>query len=96
MNGKQFENGYATLDDTDGVNYREIAEIMSLLGHPMNHSSARNHVIRIMQKFAAQICTKWELKRSSEDIEEIARDPRFQSAIAEMLQYVEATRRETL
>ena len=48
--GKKFDDGYATVED--GVNYRDIAETMSEIGFKMNHSSARNHVIRVMKKFA--------------------------------------------
>ncbi len=93
MNAKQFENGYATLIDDDGVNYREIAEIMTYMGYQMNHSSARNYVIRIMQKFAAELCDSWDVDADEKEIERIARDPRFQSTIAEIMHCLEANRR---
>lgn len=93
MNVRQFENGYATLDDLDGVNYREIAELMTIIGHPMNHSSARNYVIRIMNKFANEICKKWGLDVSPQRLEQIARDPRFQATIADIMHCIEANRR---
>ncbi|NDD31357.1 MAG: hypothetical protein EB084_24160, partial [Proteobacteria bacterium] len=49
--GTKIERGYATVD-SDGVNYREISEVMTEMGWPMNHSSARNYVLRAMRKFA--------------------------------------------
>lgn len=94
MNAKHFEIGYATSTD-DGVNYREIAEIMSCLGYKMNHSSARNYVIRVMNKFATELCTLWGQPTDDENIARIAKDPRFQSAIAEIMQCIEANRRTT-
>lgn len=94
MNAKHFEIGYATSTD-DGVNYREIAEIMSCLGYQMNHSSARNYVIRVMNKFAEKLCEVWNVSTDDANVSRIAKDPRFQSAIAEMMQCIEANRRES-
>ena len=44
--------GHATVTEDDGVNYREIAEIMTEMGFKMQHSSAHNYVLRVMRKFA--------------------------------------------
>jgi len=91
--GKTYDAGYSTTDgDEDAVNYREIAEIMTDIGFPMNHSSARNHVVRAMKKFADAFIKHYNVgPRTDEQVEQIAKDPRFQSSIKEYLHYIEAS-----
>ena len=55
--GSKVNRGYATVIESEGVNYREIADTMTELGFTMNHSSARNYVLRVMRKFAAAMAT---------------------------------------
>jgi hypothetical protein len=89
--GKKFKAGYATVtNDNGGDNYREIAELMTQIGFPMNHSSARNHVIRAMHKFVLAFCKAQRIEFSEKEQLRIARDPRFQEAICDMMQYLEA------
>jgi len=76
--GTKFNHGYATIDG--GCGYREIAEILTADGHKMNHASARNYFIRGMEKLARPL-----EKLSGREFRDIARDPRFQTAIAEIL-----------
>jgi hypothetical protein len=83
--GSKFSNGYATVIEDEGVNYREIADIMSEVGFTMNHSSARNHVLRVMTKFAKAFNDKWNLNLSEEKLTSIAASPSFQGAISDML-----------
>jgi hypothetical protein len=83
--GTQFSKGYATVVEDEGVNYREIADIMTQLGFTMNHSSARNYVLRVMNKFAEEFDARWNLGLSDERIKNVARSPEFQSAIADIL-----------
>lgn len=83
---------YATVIDDDGVNYREIADIMSEIGFIMNHSSARNYVIRVMTKFAEEFVKEWNVNLSDEKIKTIASSPQFQNVISDMLHNLEATR----
>jgi hypothetical protein len=94
--GTHVERGYATVAEDEGVNYREIAETMSDMGHGMNHSSARNYVLRVMRKFAKAIVREWKLEFSDERIDEIAKDPGFQHGVADLLQVVEAQRRSRM
>jgi len=89
--GKKFDNGYATVDD--GVNYRDIADTMSEIGYKMNHSSARNYVLRVMRKFAYAIVDQYGIKMSDEKLNDVARSPMFQSGIAELLQDIESFRK---
>jgi hypothetical protein len=83
--GSKFTNGYATVLEDEGVNYREIADIMSEVGFTMNHSSARNYVLRVMTKFAEAFNEKWNLELSQEKLANLAASPSFQSAISELL-----------
>lgn len=89
--GKRFDDGYATVDD--GVNYRDIADTMTEIGYRMNHSSARNYVLRVMKKFAEAVVKHHGISVTDEKLDAIARSPMFQSGIAELLQDVEAVRK---
>jgi len=91
--GTQVDRGYATVTDDEGVNYREIAEMMSEIGFQMNHSSARNYVLRVMRKFVAAFDENWGLELDDKRVEEIAKSPIFQQGIAEILHTLEAFRR---
>jgi hypothetical protein len=90
---KRCTTGYATVTDDDGVNYREIAETMTEIGFRMNHSSARNYVLRIMRKFAEAFCEEWGIEANENDLERWAKSPRFQGGVADLLHVVEAERR---
>jgi len=93
--GSKFNNGYATVLEDEGVNYREIADIMSDLGFIMNHSSARNYVLRVMQKFADAFNKEWKLNLTSEKLKVISGSPNFQSVISEVLHSMEMTNNDT-
>lgn len=80
---------YATVTFEDGVNYREIAGMMTEIGFKMNHSSARNYVLRVMRKFADAITESWALEVSEEKMEKIIKSPVFQKAICGILQNLE-------
>ena len=62
---------YVTIsDDDEAEGYRSISTIMTAEGHKMNHSSARNYVLRAMKKFAYAI----------------AKNPMFQKTIGELFE----------
>lgn len=92
--GMTVDRGYATVADDEGVNYREIADVMTELGFPMNHSSARNYVLRVMRKFADALAREYDIEADELRIDEIAKSPEFQHGIADILQTVEGERRE--
>lgn len=92
--GSKVDRGYATITEDDGVNYREISEVMTELGWPMNHSSARNYVLRGMRKFATAFADHLDVLPPGGD-DELAKSPHFQSFISEVLQHLEAERRGT-
>lgn len=94
--GSTIEGGYATVVDDDGVNYREIADVMCYAGVPMNHSSARNHVLRVMRTFVRAIGDAFDVDVPEERIDAIAKSPGFQRTIADMLQLIEVERRSAI
>lgn len=90
MKEKFESNTYSTVMDDDGVNYREIAAVLSEMGYKMNHSSARNYILRIMRRFADEIVSEWDINVSDEQLLKIVKIPQFQQAICEILQMIEA------
>ena len=88
-----MQNKYSTVTVDDGVNYREIADLMTIMGFPMNHSSARNHVLRTMKKFYIALAHEWDLSTDEESVMRIVKTPNFQHGIADLLQRLEAERR---
>lgn len=93
--GSRFSNGYATVTDDDGINYRSIAETMTELGFKMNHSSARNYMLRVMKKFAQAIIPMLGRSVSESEVDRIIKDPNFQQGIADILHVIESERRQT-
>lgn len=83
-NMAEKDRSYATITD-DGVNYRDIANTMSILGHEMNHSSARNYVLRVMRKFVIELAERYDVVLTEEQIDTAARSPIFQSGIQDLL-----------
>ena len=91
--GSKFSKGYATVIEDDGVNYREIADIMSEIGFIMNHSSARNYVLRVMSKFIEEFNREWHLNLTNDRMRIIAASPQFQNVIADLLHNLETSRK---
>jgi len=82
--GFKANNGYATVGERGGLGYREIAEIMSEKGHSMKHSAARNYFLSGMRKLAEPLCDLYGL--SSDEVDRIALDPRFQESVADIIE----------
>lgn len=93
--GASIDRGYATVTVDDGVNYREIAETLTEMGYPMNHSSVRNYVVRVMNRFAQALVSAWDISIPGDDVVEIAKNPTFQHGIADLLHQLEASRRSS-
>jgi hypothetical protein len=89
------EREYATVD-TDGVNYRDISMTMTELGFKMNHSSARNYIIRVMKKFALAYSQHLGHDIDDDQLENVVRSPEFQSTMADILSSLETLRRDEL
>lgn len=86
MKKNQKLSAYATVNADEGINYREIADMMSEIGFKMNHSSARNYVLRVMRKFAEAIVDNWGIEIDENSLDSIIKSPLFQRAICDMLQ----------
>ena len=89
MSDKQEKNekrSYATAKD--GINYRDIADNMTMAGHVMNHSSARNYILRVMLKFAGALNSKLQLGLTENQLKEISHSSRFQATIIDLLKDV--------
>ena len=93
--GSKISRGYATILDEEGVNYRDIADTMTEMGYPMNHSSARNYVLRIMKKFATAIASEYNISVDHR-MEDVIKSPGFQHGIADLLHEVEFKRRKNI
>jgi hypothetical protein len=86
--GSKIEQGYATVVEEDGINYREISEIMTQMGYDMKHSSVRNYILRTMKKFADALVKEWGIEEEDLDTEMISRSPQFQKGIGEILHVI--------
>ena len=84
--GYTAKHGYATNKSFDGGHdYRTIAEKMTQSGSKMNHATARNIFISALCKIAKPIHDMHGISLSDDSLKQTARDPRFQSGVAEIL-----------
>jgi len=81
MNNKK----YVTTNNYEGMGYYDIAKVMTENGHKMNHSTARNIVIRSFSKIVKNISHKYNKKYTEEQIKSIAKSPQFQNSIVEIM-----------
>ena len=83
--GHKSKFGYATVkQDHGGMDYRTIAEKMTESGHKMNHATARNVFLKAMRKLASPVCDAYN-RDDVVTVDEVSRDPRFQSCMTEMV-----------
>ena len=81
--GHKMQNGYFTVSSVGGMGFRQIAEEMTQSGDKMNQATARNVFLRALRKIAEPMVAYHEdCNRSAEDV---AKDPRFQQAILDMM-----------
>jgi hypothetical protein len=86
--GSKFTNGYATVSsDFGGLEYRAIAERMAADGDEISVSTARNLVLRALEKIARELCTMQGVPAEKLEAESkrVSLDPRFQESMASML-----------
>jgi hypothetical protein len=85
--GFKSKNGYATVTEFEsGADYRTIAETMTKSGHKMNHATARNVFLGALRKIAKPVHKMHGLSENQDDLQVTAKDPRFQSGVAEILE----------
>lgn len=83
MVAKKVRGSYATLDhDLGGLDFRAISNKLVEFGHEMGHSTVRNVLLRIYEKFAENYMISQGIKG---DPSEVARDPEFQRSLAVLL-----------
>jgi hypothetical protein len=87
--GSRIDRGYATVVDDEGINYRKIADMMTGIGFTMNHSSARNYVLRVMRKFASAYGERWGFDLDESHLDSIAKSPLFQQGVSDMIRKVD-------
>lgn len=83
--GSTFKNGYATVDG--GLEYRIITEKMAAEGDDISISTARNLVLRSLEKIAREVCILQGVKPDCLDNESrrTSLDPRFQESMTSIL-----------
>jgi hypothetical protein len=86
--GSKFKNGYATVSsDFGGMEYRLIVEKMAEDGDTISVSTARNLLLRSLEKIAREVCVLQGVKDENLDAEahRVSLDPRFQESMASIL-----------
>lgn len=92
--GFKSEHGYATAKDyAGGADYRTIAETMTNDGFKMNHATARNVFLSALRKIAKPVHQIHGISEQYDDLQRTAKDPRFQSGVADILQSINKKRR---
>lgn len=87
--GFKSEHGYATVKDYDGgADYRTIANTMTSSGYKMNHATARNIFLSALRKIAKPVHEMHGKSNTFESLQKTAKDPRFQSGVAEILESI--------
>lgn len=77
----------------DNLNYRDIAQMMTQLGCPMNHSSCRNYIFRIMKKIIEALAKENGVSVDTSKVDELAKSFAFQTFVGNILQAIEADKR---
>tara|TARA_B100001094_G_C17403273_1_gene426661 strand:- start:146 stop:421 length:276 start_codon:yes stop_codon:yes gene_type:complete len=83
--GFKVENGYATAAELGGKSYHQIADIMSVRGFKMNHSTARNITVDSLKKLAQVVADFHDIRYTEKELIKIAKNPDFQSGICDII-----------
>lgn len=76
------------INEVNGLEYKNIANIMTNSGYKMNHSSVRNHINRGCIKIIDHYANINNIKLSKENIYEIAKSKEFQDALYNVLKEI--------
>jgi hypothetical protein len=85
MNKKTAHKKYVSVVNDNGLDYNQISEYMTKKGDKMNHSTARNLVVRSFIKIAENITTKCGMNLSHEQLLSIAIDRNFQEGVIDLI-----------
>ena len=85
--GHKSKYGYATVTNDGRMGFHDIAERMTKSGDKMNHATARNVLLRALNKISTPLCQLHGVSKDALDEEstKTASDPRFQAAVAQFL-----------
>ena len=86
--GFKSEKGYVTTAELGGKSYQQIADIMTVRGYTMNHSTARNLCVNGLKKIVAKVADQQGLVLSDKEIKKIAKDPDFQSGLCDIIKEI--------
>jgi len=78
----RMRNTYATLERDVGMDYRSIASELNKIGDPVGHSTVRNVILRVLERFAVAIMASYG---ATGDPQRVARDPGFQRGLASLV-----------
>jgi hypothetical protein len=80
---------YVVLED--GVDFRQIAQIMSNKKYVMNHATARNVLMQSLNKLLLFVSNKMGSNITEEQVKEILKDQNVHEALAEILHQAHTT-----
>lgn len=74
---------YVTLNE--GMDFRQIAKVMSAKGYKMNHATARNQLMMSIESVIAHAVKELNLKLSQEEIQLLAKNQNVHDALQDVL-----------
>jgi hypothetical protein len=80
---KSNHNHYVTL--SDGIDFRQIAKIMSEAGHQMNHATARNVLIIALRSLLTNLASQFNIKITEDRMQEMLRSQQLHDALSHVL-----------
>lgn len=84
---------YTSVLQDEGIDYRDIASVLTEMGYPMGHSTVRNVVIRVMQQICDELTQQCDVGLNpSQSTFDIASSAKFQEFIAEIMHLIELSR----
>lgn len=82
---KKQSKKYVSVASTNGLDYNQISDYMTKRGDTMNHSTARNLVVRSFIKIAENLTKKYGIKLNHEQLLDIAINNNFQESIIDLI-----------
>lgn len=83
---------YSTNTSCKGDVYEEIAEVMTVMGYPMNHTTARNVVNNVMEKIIKVIVKSHNMNVSKIDVKRMSQSPTLHDAMHDIFDCINAKR----
>lgn len=69
----------------DGIDFRTIAKKMTAAGYKMNHATARNLFMEVVEQFIKGITSELKINTSKMNIEEMLKEPMIHEALTDIL-----------